>query len=117
MKVWTDKQGNKLTAKEFMQRWRKGIEGLTPLQTTKTQFHSTKLVILGIILGIIFSLLDFKRLYWLFIILLGSFGITLSQLVAVWQKKKALEDIEKNFKLVEKQKEIERRVNKNGSTK
>ena len=97
-KFWTDKQGNELTFKEFMERWRKGIEGLTPLQTTKTQLHSTKIVLLGITLGMIFSLLDFKRLFWLFVILLGSLGITLSQLVVLWQKKRAYEDIERRFK-------------------
>ena len=96
-KFWKTPEGEWLTFKEFMERWRKGIEGLTPLQTTKTQLHSTKLVVLGIILGMIFSLLDFKRLFWLFIILLGSFGITLSQLVVLWQKKKALENIERRF--------------------
>ena len=98
MKVWTDRQGNELTFKEFMERWKAGIEGLTPLQTTKTQLHSTKLVILGIVLGMIFSLLDFKRLFWLFIILLGSFGITLSQMVVLWQKKRAYEDFDKKLK-------------------
>lgn len=98
MKFWKTPKGEWLTFKEFMERWKKGIEGLTPLQTTKTQFHSTKLVLLGIILGMIFSLLDFKRLFWLFIILLGSLGITLSQMVVLWQKKKALEDFDKKLK-------------------
>ena len=97
-KFWKTPKGEWLTFKEFMERWKKGIEGLTPLQTTKTQLHSTKLVILGIILGMIFSVLDFKRLFWLFIILFGSLGITLSQMVVLWQKKKAHEEIEGRFK-------------------
>jgi len=97
MKVWTDKQGNKLTAKEFMERWRQGIEGLTPLQVTNTHLHSLKVALLGVILGLYYSVMAFKQLYWLFVILLGSLGILLSQWVVIWQKKKALERIEGRF--------------------
>ncbi len=98
LKVWKDRDGRWITFKEFMDRWRKGIEGLTELQIIKTQLHSMKLVFLGIVLGLIFSLLAFKQLFWLFIILLGSLGITLSQFVALWQKKKAHEDFERRVK-------------------
>jgi hypothetical protein len=98
MKFWTTPKGEKLTFSQFMDRWRKGIEGLTPLQIVNTNYHSLKLVFIGIILGLIFSVMAFKQLYWLFFILLGSFGITISQWVAVWQKKKALEEIEKSVK-------------------
>ena len=98
LKVWTDKQGNKLTAKEFMERWRQGIEGLTPLQVTKTHLRSLKVALIGILLGLYYSVMAFKQLYWLFVILLGSLGIMLSQWVAIWQKKKALEEIEGRFK-------------------
>ncbi len=97
IKVWTDKHGNKLTFKEFMERWRKGIEGLTPLQVTKTHLHSLKVAFIGILLGLYFSVMAFKQLYWLFVILLGSLGITLSQWVAIWQKKRALENMERRF--------------------
>lgn len=98
LKVWKDRDGRWITFKEFMERWRKGIEGLSQLQIIKTQLHSMKLVFLGIILGLIFSVLAFKQLFWLFIILLGSLGITLSQYVALWQKKKAHEDFENRLK-------------------
>ena len=97
MKVWTDKQGNKLTFKEFMERWRQGIEGLTPLQVTKTHLKSLKVALIGILLGLYYSVMAFKDLYWLFVILLGSLGIMLSQWVAIWQKKRALQNMERRF--------------------
>lgn len=97
MKVWTDKLGNKLTFKEFMERWRKGIEGLTPLQVINTHLHSLKIALIGILLGLYFSVMAFKQLYWLFVILLGSLGIMLSQWVAIWQKKRALENMKRRF--------------------
>ena len=31
---WKDRQGNKISFKEFMKRWRTGVEGITPLQST-----------------------------------------------------------------------------------
>jgi len=32
-----DRYGNKLTWKEFISRWKEGIEGITPSQRIKTQ--------------------------------------------------------------------------------
>ncbi len=97
MKVWRTPKGEWLTFKEFMERWRKGIEGLTPLQIINTHLRSLKLALIGILLGLYYSIMAFKQLYWLFVILLGSLGIMLSQWVVIWQKKKALENIERRF--------------------
>jgi len=62
MKVWKDKEGNKLTYKEFIGRWKEGIEGITPKQRIKSQMTGYKITMLGMILGIIFSLLDIKSI-------------------------------------------------------
>lgn len=96
-KFWTDKYGVELTFSEFMQRWKQGIEGLTPLQTTRTQYHSTKIIIIGILFGIIVSIMAIKQLWWVLIILVGTLGNVLMQLVSLWQKIKALENIEAQF--------------------
>ena len=97
MHFWKTPKGEKLNFKQFMKKWGEGIEGLTPLQVTKTHLHSLKVAFIGILLGLYYSVMAFKQLYWLFVILLGSLGIILSQWVAIWQKKKALERIEGRF--------------------
>lgn len=86
MKVWTDKKGNKLTYKEFINRWKKGIEGITPKQRIKTQINGYLITMIGLVLGIIFSLLDIKRLYWLGIILLGGLIINIMQMLGLIQQ-------------------------------
>jgi len=87
---WKDKEGNKLTAKEFFKRWKSGIECVTPLIQTNIQVHSTWIMVLGICLGIVISLFGFSKLWWVFIILVGALGNTLMQLVSLKQKQKIL---------------------------
>ena len=89
-----DKYGNKLTWKEFGTRWKKGIEGVTPLQQTKMQMKSTWIIIIGITLGIFVCFLNLKVLWWVLIILIGALFNSLVQMVGIYQKKTALERIE-----------------------
>jgi len=72
MKVWKDKQGNKIDSKEFFSRWGKGIEGITPIQKLKTQLLGTKITLTGISLGILVSIYGWKNLWWVGIILIGA---------------------------------------------
>jgi len=67
-----DKEGNELSRKEFFSRWKKGIEGITPLQQTKTQMHSSFIMIIGILAGIVICIIGIKTLWWLLIILVGA---------------------------------------------
>lgn len=101
MKIWTDKQGNKLTFKEFIERWKKGIEGITPLQQVKGQINSTIIMLIGIKAGIIVSLFGVAKLWWLLIILIGAFFNTSISLLGLWQKKKLLEKFDVNYNDVE----------------
>jgi len=102
MYFWKDKQGNELTFKEFISRWKKGLEGVTMLQQLKMQVKSMYIMITGLLCGVVITLIGFKTLWWLFIILVGGLFNTIIQLLGVWQKKRILENIELNFKEVEK---------------
>ena len=81
-----DKDGNKLTWKEFFARWKKGIEGITPLQQAKVIYQNSFIMLLGILLGIIFSLFRFKDLWWLTLILTSAFVNTLVVQIGNFQK-------------------------------
>ena len=91
MTFWKDKEGNELTFKEFMARWKSGIESVNPLQQTKMQIWSTLIILIGIICGIIMTALAFKSAWWLTIILVGALFNTSIQFLGLWQKKKLLE--------------------------
>ena len=94
MKFWKDKDGKKLTFKEFMARWKQGIEGITPLQQVKGQLNSTYIMLIGISCGFVISLFGFKNLWWLSIILGAAFFNTLISALGLFQKKIALERID-----------------------
>lgn len=98
MKFFKDKQGNALDSKEFLQRWKKGIQGITPLQQARIVFKNTWMIILGLILGIVFSLMHIKDFWWLSIILTASLMNTLVGQIGNYQKLKQLEMIENAFK-------------------
>lgn len=98
MSFWKDKQGNELNRKEFMVRWKQGIQLVTPLQQINIQVRSTIIMLVGILAGIIVTMFKIKLLWWVLIILVGVFGVTSMQLLGLLQKKKALEDMEKIMK-------------------
>lgn len=89
-----DKFGNELTWKEYIARWKKGIEGLTPLQQLRTQIKSTWIMLIGIVAGIIICLFNIKSFWWLLLILVGAFGNTSVQQIGLIQKFKIFKSLE-----------------------
>jgi len=90
MKIWKDKEGNKLTFKEFMGRWKDGIEGITALQKIKTQVTATRIQLLGIFLGLIVTSITYENLWWVAIILLGALINTGVQYLGLTQQRNSL---------------------------
>ncbi len=95
MHFWKDKEGNKLTYKQFIKKWSEGIQKVTPLQQTRIQVRSTKISLIGIVSGIGVSIWKFENLWWVLLILLGVLGVTSMQLLGMIQKRNILENIEK----------------------
>lgn len=90
-----DKKGNSYTTKEFLVKFKKGVEGITPLQQVKMSIKGTNVVLLGIFCGMIACGFAIKTLWWLEIILGASFFNTYIGLIGLKQKKRALEQFEK----------------------
>ena len=44
-----DTQGNKITIKEFFQRWKEGIEKITPIQRLSNEKRATLITLIGYI--------------------------------------------------------------------
>lgn len=98
MAFWTDKEGNKLTFKQFMARWKEGVNRVTPQQQLDAQIRFTWLTLIGILAGVIVTSLHFATLWWLTIILVASFANTGIGLVALWQKRNMFRTIENSMK-------------------
>jgi hypothetical protein len=81
---WEDKYGNQLSLKEFLGRWRKGIEGISPVQQSLTSLWGFPLILGGMMTGIVINIIN--HVWWLVIILIGGFPPTLMSLVSLWQK-------------------------------
>ena len=90
MKFWKDKFGKELTFKEFLQRWRRGMENVTPLQQVNLQINATFIIIIGLCAGIVISIIGIKNLWWLMLILIGGLFNTLIQMLGLWQRKQIL---------------------------
>ena len=103
------KTGEEITWKEFFNRWKWGIEGITPLQQTKSLFTSNFIMFIGILCGLIISLFHFKSLWWLTIVLLGGVINILINMLATWQKMALLLKLEYEMKQIslENEREVE----------
>lgn len=91
-----DKYGEKITWKQFFQRWKRGIEGITPLQQAEIMFKNTWLMVIGIIAGLVVSIIAYKTLWWLGIILFAALINTLIQQLGNYQKLIAIRRLELN---------------------
>ncbi len=81
---WEDKEGEHLTFKQFLSRFREGVEGITPLQQVKTTLWSMIPVFGGVIWGIVMTF--FNKTYWLTLILTATLPITSIQFISNLQK-------------------------------
>jgi len=104
-----DKEGNYLTWKEFMQRWKKGIAEMTPLQQSRIIYHNTWLMLFGILAGAFFSLFNLRDLWWLTIILVAAFVNTVVVQIGNYQKytiHRRIEKMKYDNKIIESGKEV-----------
>ena len=92
MKIKT-KSGEKITGKEFLKRWKQGIEGVTALQQTRTSLWSLIPIFAGIIWGM--AVTWFGDVHWLTLVLTGSFVISVVTLIGMLQKYWRLKEIDK----------------------
>jgi len=81
LKIWTDREGKKLTASEFVERFKQGVEKVTPLQSVKSNLLGYTIVVIGILWGLVISFTS--KQYWLLTILLGSSFITGTAIIGV----------------------------------
>jgi hypothetical protein len=91
-----DRQGNKITFKEYIERWKKGITEVTPLQKVKIQLSGTEIMLFGLFAGLIVSLIGYKNLWWVAIIILGGIFNTIMQYISLLQQRNAFQNLDNN---------------------
>ena len=92
-----DKQGNKLTFKEYLKRWSEGINGITKKQQIKMQIQSMYIVLLGMSIGIFVLLFNFKTMWWVAIVLVGALINLIITQIANYQRKEQLKKVSHFF--------------------
>jgi len=93
---WKAKDGEELSLKQFLKRWKSGVVDITPLQQTTTTLWSFIPVVAGIVWGI--SVTFIGGIYWMSLILAGSLPITLIQVIGTYQRYKSQSIADKAFK-------------------
>ena len=85
---WKTRSGEKLTFKQFMKRWKVGLEGVTYMQQLKMQIWGIWVNILGLVLGIIVMSISRPQnlWWWLLIILSAGLFLVIVGLIGVLQK-------------------------------
>lgn len=91
--MFKDKQGNKLTGKQFLSRWGQGIQQVTPFQQAQMQLLSYLPIFIGIIWGIVLT--SHNHTWWVLIILIGSLGLTALQALGIYQRYSMLKQFQK----------------------
>lgn len=97
-------KGEKVTFKEFVRRWKEGIESIPPLKQTQISIRSSYISQLGIFLGIVMCFISLKTLWWLLIILIGAFFNNYMSIIALKQKVKQLKMFDSMIKIQEEKK-------------
>lgn len=100
MKIWKDKQGNKLTLKEFFSRWKEGINNLTPLQKFSNDAYGTFVTLIGYIVGLGALIVFWKKFivgwfsFALILIFAGNIWITAVKWLMLRQQVKLFRDLD-----------------------
>ena len=99
------KTGEQLKFKEFMKRWRRGVEGITQLQISRTEVIGGIIVCVGLISGIV-SMAIFRpkdMWWWIIICLSGGLLLNLLGVVGSLQKYWRCKKIEDTIKEINNQ--------------
>lgn len=60
IKIWKDKSGNKITLKEFKNRFKEGISLITPIQKIENEVRANFTMLIGYIVGFVALIIKFN---------------------------------------------------------
>jgi hypothetical protein len=93
---WRARDGSELSFKETRALFLKGVEGITPVQQTRTTLIALVPIVSGTIWGIVVMVIG--KVWWASLILTASLPIQFIQVVNNYQKYKAQKRVEDTIK-------------------
>lgn len=93
-----------LGPKEFFNRWKQGINKVTPLDQTFISIYGYIFVLVGILIGCYSTIVT--KTWWLLVILVGSFVLTAMGFIGTLQKYFALADMNNLIKQMQEVKNV-----------
>lgn len=94
-----DKSGKEITSKEFMSRWKGGIQAVTPNQINNINIIGNIMVLVGILIGIYVTYLT--KTWWIVVILIGSLVLASMGFLGCIQKYYIFKELNKQMKEME----------------
>ena len=91
--MWKDNKGKEVSKKEFIERWKGGIDKVTAMQKIKVQIIFSIIVLLGVSIGMVTAIIT--GTWWLLIIMVGAFGLNIISLLGILQQYITFSKIEK----------------------
>lgn len=98
MTFWKTKTGEELNFKQFIERWKQGINEVTPMQRLESSIFFQQIMTLGFFLGLCLALYKYETMWWLAIILFGGLGMNIIQYKGLKQQLNVFKKIEEQFK-------------------
>ena len=95
---WKDKEGKKLTFREFTKRWGSGVVGITPLQQKRISLWSFLPLFAGILWGIAITII--AGTYWMALILGGSLPLTVINFIPTYQQYRSIKIVEETMRSI-----------------
>ena len=84
MKIYKTKIGEKIDAKEFFKKWKKGINSITPLQKLQNEQRATFIMMVGYLVGLI-SLVIYREafvvVWFTYALIIIFFGALFGQVI------------------------------------
>lgn len=97
---WKDREGNKLSFKQFRGRFKEGVVNITPLQQTKTTLWSLIPIFAGLIWGMTVTFIS--EVYWMTLILTFSLPLISMNFISTLQKYRALKKVADTMRELER---------------
>jgi len=88
-----------MNKKEFIEKWKIGIQKITPFQMVKINIMGAIIILFGVLAGLCSTF--YLKVWWLFTILIGSLFLTSVNLISLIQKYIVLKELNKNIEEVE----------------
>jgi len=100
LKILKDKEGNKLTPKEFIKRWGEGIQNLTPVQKLTNESRATVITLVGFLVCLVALVIFRDKMivswfaYGLILIFIGNAWTTTLKWFGIRQQLKYFNNME-----------------------